>query len=403
MSTREPIVLSEYEATTVELDHGGARTLSAVGGGKLTVTVGPGPGKWQISSGGIVGTIVTPDVRLLIRPKIPLANLFLLLDVEIPEEGWLEGRFGFGVHPDLLPAVAAFFAREAAAALARGARRDYRVEEDWLVALRGRVHVAGQFRTPGIASPIACRFDEYSADIPENRVLRAAARRLLRLPGVRPETRTKLERLLHALLDVADHHVPADAADRIPITRLNRHYEPALRLASVVLRNTGLLDRVGAVEASAFLLDMPALFQRWVTERLRRHLRGRLDVAGEPTLHLGLGRRVPMAPDLLFSEGNRNVYVADVKYKLSSGLALSSDYYQLLAYTTALGMREGALLYCQLGEEDPGRQIVVRNSGAELWTYRIAMTGSTTEVENAVAALADWLHSRTLHGVAVVQ
>lgn len=402
MSRRGPIVLSEYETMAVELDHGSARTLTALGGRGLGVTVGPDPGTWLISSGGVVGTIVTPDVRLLIRPKIPLTNLFLLLDAGIPEEGWREQRFGFAAEPDLLPAVAAFFARAAAVALARGPRRDYRLEEDRLVALRGHVDVAGQFRTPGIASPIACRFDEYSADIPENRVLRAAARRLLRLPGVWPDTRAALERLLRAMPEVADHHVAADAADQIPITRLNKHYEAALRVASVVLRNTSLLDRVGTVEASAFLLDMPDLFQRWVTTRLRRHLRGRLEVEDEPTVHLGVRGRVPMAPDLLLSAETRHVYVADIKYKLSSGLALSSDYYQLLAYATALNLMEGALLYCQLETEDPGRAIVVKNSGTELWTYRIALTGSNIEVEAAVAELADWLHIRSLKRLATV-
>ena len=43
---------------------------------------------------------------------------------------------------------------------------------------------------------------------------------------------------LVALEEVSDVAVAADDLDRIAITRLNAHYEPALRLARLVLRLT---------------------------------------------------------------------------------------------------------------------------------------------------------------------
>ena len=67
-----------------------------------------------------------------------------------------------------------------------------------------------------------------------------------------------------------DHH------DRVVFTRLNEHYRPALRLAALVLANLTLQDRIGETQASSFMLDMNKLFERFVTERLRRALRGRL-------------------------------------------------------------------------------------------------------------------------------
>ena len=108
-----------------------------------------------------------------------------------------------------------------------------------------------------------------------------------------------------------------DAVDRMVFTRLNRHYAPAIRLAALVLRNTALLDRAGTADASAFLVDMNDLFQRFLTDRLRRALRGRLTVDDEPTRWLDWGQAVAMYPDLVFRAGNRTVYVADAKYKLN--------------------------------------------------------------------------------------
>ncbi len=389
----ERVELREYRSAVVRMPATAARDVVAVANGKVTVEVGPEPGTWVVSASGWVGTVVTPDVEVLVRPKVPMHSLFLLLGVGLPPDAWKPATFAFGTDRNLLVAMAAFFARTAEQAVGRGLRRDYRQEEDRLVTLRGRVDIAGQLRTPGVVSPVACRFDEYTADILENRVLKAAARRLLRLPGVRPETRRLLERLLVPFGEVADTAVELAAVERLVFTRLNQHYEPALRLATLVLRNTSLLDRVGAADASAFLLDMPMLFQRWLTDRLARHLRGRLTVEAEPPgVYLGVGRTVPMAPDLVFRwPGGGVAYAGDAKYKLTSdGRGRNDDYYQLFAYLTALGQRDGVLIYCQ-AEGEPERKVVVRNAGTVLRTYPLSLDGSNDQVEAAVATLSDWL------------
>ena len=59
--------------------------------------------------------------------------------------------------------------------------------------------------------------------------------------------------------------------------------------------------------ASSFLVDMNKLFERFVTERLRRALRGRLEVRAEPPVHLGeAAGRVRMQPDLEFRRARRD-------------------------------------------------------------------------------------------------
>lgn len=391
----ERLELREYQSAVVRMPATAARDIAEVSGGKVTVGVGPEPGTWAVTASGWVGTVVTPGFELLVRPKVPLHSLFLLLDVGLPPDAWRPATFAFGTDRNLLAAMAAFYARTAEQAVGRGLRRDYRQEEDRLVTLRGRVDIAAQLRTPGVVSPVACRFDEYTADILENRVLKAAARRLLRLPGVRPDTRRLLERLVVQLDEVADVAVELTSVERIVFSRLNRHYEPAVRLATLVLRNTSLLDRVGAADASAFLLYMPTLFQRWLTDRLARYLRGRLSVASEPSIYLGDHGRVPMAPDLVFHDpAGRVVYGGDAKYKLTSdGRGRNDDYYQLFAYLTALRLREGVLIYCQ-ADDAPEREVVVSHVGTRLWTYPLSLAGSVDEVEAAVLELASWIVGR---------
>ncbi len=197
-------------------------------------------------------------------------------------------------------------------------------------------------RAGGIPSPIPCRFDELSIDIPENQILFAAARALATYPDVEPSIRQALRRTAGALDGV--EAVDPRQLRAFHLTRLNLYYEPALRLAQVVLNSGGVRDREGHLEASAFLIDMNRLFERFVTVQLRRLLAGSLEVRDQEQTHLDLGRKIPMRPDLVFYRRGRPVLVADIKYKLTDeGVGRTGDYYQLLAYSTAIGLRSGVL------------------------------------------------------------
>ncbi|MEZ5278972.1 MAG: hypothetical protein R2770_00735 [Acidimicrobiales bacterium] len=387
------IELVEYESVSVALSRDEARKLDLAAQG--AVVVGLDGEKYSITAQNFVGTVVVDDLRILIRPKIRPENLFLLLEVGLPASAWRQEAFDYETSADLLPSVVAFFARTLETTLARGVLRSYRSEEDRLVALRGRIDMAGQFRQAGVRIPVACRFDEYTSDIAENRYLKAAARVALRVPGVMPEDRRRLLQQVVALEDVADSAVRAEDADQISITRLNSHYEPALRLARVLLANLTLVDQRGDRSASSFLVDMNQLFEDFVTQRLRRELRGRLEVSGQFSTHLGERRQVPIRPDLVFRRRGAEVFVADIKYKLTSDArARTSDYYQLLAYTTALDLPEGVLIYCMADGGRPERQVTVRHAGKILHTVAVDLTGPPASVAEAIGELGNWIDER---------
>lgn len=386
--------LTEYETVRVRLTDHQARRLAATG----VVDVAPADetGWWAVTARERVGSLVVDDVRLLVRPKIRPDNLFLLLEVGLPEQAWRHHVYEYATSADLLPSIISFFARTVETTLARGVLRGYRPHSEDLLALRGRIDLATQFRRAGIAVPVACRFDDFTADIAENRYLRAAVRRALRVPQVPAEDRRRLMQHLVSLDEVADVAVHPDDLDRITITRLNGHYEPALRLARLLLANLTLVDRRGGTTASSFVVDMNELFERFVTQRLRRALRGRLEVRSQPPVHLGHGRQVLMKPDIELRRRGRTVYVADVKYKLTADArARNADLYQLLAYTTALDLPEGVLIYCLADGGRPEREVTVRHAGKVLRTRAIDLTGPPQSVEAEIQALADWLVERS--------
>lgn len=388
--------LVQYEPELMRLSDHQARRLAAAAGPAVTVTPAPDTGWWSITARDHVGSLVVDDLELLIRPKVRPENLFLMLEVGLPPRAWRREAFGYAASTDLLPSVISFFARTVETTLARGVLRSYRAHADRVVALRGRLDVTAQLRNPAVVAPIACRFDEYTADINENRYLRAALRLSIRVPRVLVEDRRRLLRNLASLEEVADIPVRPDDLERMTFTRLNVHYEPALRLARLLMENVSLRDQRGRTAASSFLVDMNKLYERFVTERLRRALRGRLEVRSEPPVHLGEGRRVLMKPDLEFRRHGRTVLVGDTKYKLTADAkARNADYYQMLAYTTALDISDGVLIYCLAEGGTPERTVTVRHNGRSLHTKAIDLSGSPTEVAAELDSLADWIADRT--------
>ena len=427
------IMLDEWSAKRLRLDDDLAWRLNQTDW--VSVQPDSESGWWKVSTRQWVGAFTLGDLRIIVRPKIKPENLFFLLEVGLPPEAWQAEAIDYSTNDELLPAVVSFFARTAETTLARGLFHHYRHEEDDLLALRGRIDFVRQFRRGGVLVPMACSWDDFTADVDENRCLTAAIRLALRVLDVPHDDRRRLRRLLAALDGVAEPTASAclESLDRIQYTRLNEHYRPALRLARLILANCTLQDQHGDTAASAFMVDMNELFEQFVTSRLQRELHGRLEVAAQLRPHLDIDQRVQIRPDLTFRCHGETVGVADLKYKLTDSdtnaagavgpLARHGDYYQLLAYTTALGLSEGTLIYCaDVSRGDPHRQpgspapwdrsvssageaadhrclaaaldvstITVQHLGTKLQTVAIDLSGSPSDIDAQITGLASHL------------
>ena len=263
--------------------------------------------------------------------------------------------------------------------------------------LRGRIDFGRQLSRARLPMPVACRYGEFTADVVENRGLRAAIRLSLRVFGVPAADRRRLMRELVALEEVSEARVTGDELERVHYTRLNEHYRPALGLARLLLDNLTLVDRRGAATAASFMVNMNALFERFVTERLRRALEGRLLLESQARDCLDIAGQVPMKPDLRFRHPGSGAvtYVGDIKYKLTADAqARSADYYQLLAYATALDLPEGVLIYCRTDGGKPAGEVTVRHAGKKLHVRAVDLSGSPSEVAKEIEDLAGWIAER---------
>ncbi|MEU3147080.1 restriction endonuclease [Streptomyces sp. NPDC006999] len=315
------------------------------------------PGRWLLRAGSRVGavTVAVPGhddpLTLRIVPNVPIVRLFFLLGHSLdPTGAWRDGEVGVAEHRDLLPALAHAVERQVDRALRQGLLQGYRVTEETSMVVRGRIRETEQIRRRfGATLPVEVTYDDFTTDIAENRILRAAVERLLRLPGVPREVR---RRLLHQRTRLADATVPVRGRP-LPAwrpSRLNARYHHALHLARAVLEGASPEHGPGGLRVEGFLFDMNRLFEDFVTVALRDALRGSGHTARlQDRHHLDEASAVRMRPDfVLYGPDGIPCAVADAKYKAEKrGGYPDADLYQMLAYCTALGLRAGHLVYAK--------------------------------------------------------
>ncbi|CAL9407802.1 restriction endonuclease [Streptomyces sp. Tu 3180] len=352
------VVLREYgPPVSVPLGAAAGRALAASG---IFLSATPDPardGHWLLRAGSRVGALRTPGGPVVrIMPKTPVSRIFFLLGFSLdPERAWRDDREGTvdtGAYDDVVPALAHAVERRVDAALRQGVLQGYREVEESSLVVRGRIREAEQIRRHfGRTPPVEIAYDAFTADTAENRILRAAVERLLRLPGVPGPVR---RRLAHQRVRLADV-LPLVRGQELPRwqpSRLNSRYQPALRLCEAVLRGSSpehLLPGADPLTVDGFLFDMNQLFEDFVTVALSTALKEQgLAPRPQDSHHLDTSGPVRIRPDLVVRtrDGRTPVAVVDAKYKVEkTDGRLHADLYQALAYATVLGLREAHLVY----------------------------------------------------------
>ena len=330
------------------------------------------PGIWHIGPAGKVGAARVGDIEIHIKPKVEIARLLFLVGYAQHAAAWRPETVPVAEAADLVPAVAQALWRQTERATHQGLLPGYLLVEESSQVLRGRLRESEQLhRHHGLPLPLEIQHDEFTIDIPENRILRTACERMLAVPRVDAESQRMLRRLLRDFTDVTPLH-RGEQIPRWQASRLNARYHPALRLAELVLRATSVEHESGTVAVNGFLLDMPGLFEDFITVALREALvsayGGRVD--DQDRNHFDEAGQVRLRPDIVWKVRGSAVAVIDAKYKAEKPAGYpNADLYQLLAYSTVLGLRSGHLVYAK-GNEGPARH-VVRRSGIEIFCHAV--------------------------------
>ena len=383
--------LTEYEQSEpYTLSVAGRDALRAV---VPSLTIEPEPGResaYRITPSSTVGAVEIGDLSVQIRPKIGIPQLLSLacyaMGVYKPQE---QRRFDFHEEPALPDTLALALAAAARRAFARGLLHGYRTEEEALYAVRGRIRFDDQIRRRfGIAMPVEVRYDEFTDDIVENRLVKAAVARLGEMRLRSPQARRGLGWTAAMLENVSLVEYASGDVPELTFDRLNEHYRGAVGLSRLILRHSAFEASRGEVRATGFLMNMNTLFQEFVTVALRESLGLSERVFREKNIDsLDEDGKVRLRPDLTWWDGGTCTFVGDAKYKLVKPAGVpNADLYQLLAYVTALDLPGGLLVYAE-GEADAARY-QVRHSGKRLEVAALDLGGTLDDVLARVGDVA---------------
>jgi 5-methylcytosine-specific restriction enzyme subunit McrC len=355
-----------------------------------------GPGQWQFRArqqtpkvGAIRLGTGKNAVLFRIAPKIPIARLMFL--VEYAEQNasakWDDAEVSAREEDGLVAAVARAFGRAAQRALHSGVLTGYREADDELTLIRGRIRAGDQSRQgPTLGLPLAVSYDDFTPDIPENRLLLAAAYELRQLPGLREDVLDMLGYVERRLSGVG--RMRPD--ERWMPTRLNVHYYRALNLAALVCRgNSYELDGDSGVRADGLLISMSHLFEDFTAMALRGALRrygG--DCRPRQEHHLddeGMIRAQTDAEYYAPGDPGKPAAIIDAKYTVLGARDRSGRVQQMIAYCYKLGAPRGYLVYAQ----GPGPDAVSHTVGDIVITeYPLDLDQPPPELLKQIDALA---------------
>jgi 5-methylcytosine-specific restriction enzyme subunit McrC len=351
------------------------------------------PGYWEVAAAGKVGAARVGDLEIHIVPKLSVPRLLFIAGYAQAGAKWCADDVSVTEMADLVPALAHALWRCTEQAIHQGLLPGYVVLEETSPVLRGRLLESDQLhRHLGLAFPLEIRHDEFTVDIAENRILRTACERMLAVPRVDAQAQRMLRRLLREFADVT----PLARGEDVPAwqpTRLNTRYHAALRVAELVLRATSIEHGPGGVAVTGFLLDMPLVFEEFVTVALREALEsaygGRV-VGQDRGWFLDQAEQVSLRPDVVWYLRGVPAAVADAKYKVESPAGYpNADIYQMLAYCTALGLARGHLIYAKGAGADARH--VVREVGVEIIGHALDLETEPDSLLCQVRGLADAL------------
>ena len=357
--TFQIIELKEYQTTKLPADG-----LSAELGEKLWRTYDgrginvqfPNLGtanQWEITSQGQVGYIpLSPEVALSLQPKVPLSNLFAMLEYayNLKSFRFLEGQNHCDSISDFYERLADVLARRILDRTRQGLYRDYINKTERLSYLRGRLQLTHQICRPWDIKP-KCHYQEQTSDIEDNQILLWTLRQIIQHGLCKDNVSINVRRAykaLHGTISLESFSA-LDCVGR-SYHRLNDDYRTLHALCRFFLDQTGPSIQQGDRRMLPFLVDMNKLFESFVATWLSAHSQclqtHGLKLKVQENVRISDVLRFQIDLVLVDAATGATRYVLDTKYK-SPKSPSSSDVHQAIAYAETKNTADAVLIYPQ--------------------------------------------------------
>jgi 5-methylcytosine-specific restriction enzyme subunit McrC len=304
--------------------------------------------KWELKSKGRVGNIpITPDFHIAIRPKVPINNLFGMLEyaynlkIKFPQ-----GQIQCQSLKQIYERLANILAQKILERCRKGLYRDYLPKTERLAYIRGRVDLRSALQKPWDVK-LKCHYNEQTGDIEDNQIL-AWTLFIIGRSGLCGESvSSTVRKAFHALQGfVALKPFKSSACIDRTYHRLNQDYQLLHALCRFFLDNTGPSHETGDREMLPFLIDMAKLYELFVAEWLEANTpKGFFVKQQHRVIH---DKNYFDKIDLILRdiETNKILYVLDTKYKDPNKVD-NTDRNQVVTYATLLNCKNAILIYPQ--------------------------------------------------------
>lgn len=317
--------------------------------------------------------------QIIIKPKVGMAKFINMIEVayqvKLPE---LKPEAELDKKDDLRVILALIYIKTVEELLKRHLRRHYVIIVDRLNSkVKGKLLLKTYLRenlARGMPHISVCQFYELTPDTLLNRIVKAGLRisqRLLHQSYSHTHFRDTLSgeasRFIGLLAGVSDVRITVADFARIRLHSQNRHYEPALKIARLLILCQHPAQEVGGCKVRGFFLDMNDLFERFVAGLLKLAGYGYAmefqKAYGYKYICERDERRRTLRPDIVLKLQHGNIII-DTKYKdLFEGIDSKDDFdtgeeygktkikirpsdiYQMVSYLDNTGSGKGVLVY----------------------------------------------------------
>ena len=357
-----------------------------------TVTPGQTAGTFDVLVGNYAGVLARGDLRVTIEPKVRVGSLMWLV---------MYARTGMSFQvdsaqlttTDFLTALTELYLRYLDEAIAPGLLTGYWLQEETSSTLRGRIRIADQInRRFGQLYPLELTYEEFGANILENRVLLTAVHALIRAQSANSADVHERQGIIGRLKQRADIFYGVDELvrwdGRGPArTRLNARYENALPLAELILDGAGLDARNGSIWGTNFLLEVWRVFESAVARAVRTS-RPDLGVHTQMVSQFIDGHNeFRLRPDLVISRGGRVIAVMDTKYKFAD--PQPADLYQMFTYASFYGIDTAHLIYAANTPRKALPELAVSGTGIAIQLHALNLDHPDLTFESDIADLVE--------------
>lgn len=344
-------------------------------------------GATRLRAKAVVGRLCTDHLEILIRPKCPVPSLLSML-AEAHELSKLVPRLvGYETSQEIVDLLVQVFLKQIDHITRLGLKRNYVPRQEDLQAVRGRINVRQTVTLHLRGQPrVNCSYEDYTIDVPENQLLLTALRAVSRNKAL-PSIRRSLAHMFTGEFPGV-HEFTEGQRGWVPVTsdRLNPQYEPALKMALLILQSMGIQHEFGRAEVSSFTLDMNKLFEKFIFRKLQKLLDKKgVAVRAKQEFDFDEQKQAKIEPDLVFQSHQGRRVVGDTKYKLDSAPE-PGDRYQMLAYCRILKVPCGILI---TAAATGNRLYTVKDGATTILVVPINLNRPLPEIEGALQALAD--------------